>query len=332
MPGHDYLTRTSRVAARSCAALTLVRRASSSATRIRSVVRSTSTPRPRITALAAASSTVARPAPPAAMPARRVRLAGQAVPARSIRSAASSATRASPTTASRGSSTSASTSPHRTALPSTRRSPARPTSTRCTTTTVAIVGPDGVEFSYWHVAPDRPDGPAGRRVRDGDRAHRGALRARALLGEARRPLPESAAARRDGPVRRRHPAARRSVVARDGHARRGGLRRDAACRSPPVARPSRHAGARSLAPARRARRRRPRWSTAVDFRLTIPPASAFDEVWAPGSTQNHVRAPGTYRVVLSRSVGDLRGGRYLVEVNVRDSRGNASSRRVALMP
>ena len=69
------------------------------------------------------------------------------------------------------------------------------------------------------------------------------------------------------------------------------------------------------------------WETVVDFRLTIPPASAFDEIWAPGTTQNHVRAPGRYRLVLTRSLADLRGGLHLAELAVSESRGNASRAR-----
>ena len=69
------------------------------------------------------------------------------------------------------------------------------------------------------------------------------------------------------------------------------------------------------------------WETVVDFRLTIPPASAFDEIWAQGTTQNHVRAAGHYRLVLTRSLADLRGGLHLAELAVSDSRGNASRAR-----
>jgi hypothetical protein len=68
------------------------------------------------------------------------------------------------------------------------------------------------------------------------------------------------------------------------------------------------------------------WRTTADFRLTIPPASAFDSVWAPGATQNHVRAPGRYRLYLARGweTRRLRAGSYQVEVVVVDSRGNSA--------
>ena len=72
------------------------------------------------------------------------------------------------------------------------------------------------------------------------------------------------------------------------------------------------------------------WRTAADFRITIPPASAFDEVWAAGTTQNHVRAPGRYRVYLSRRLSGLRAGAYFVDVMARDTRGNVAVERFAL--
>jgi hypothetical protein len=65
------------------------------------------------------------------------------------------------------------------------------------------------------------------------------------------------------------------------------------------------------------------WTTTVDFRYTIPPASEFDESWAPGTTQNHVRAPGHYRLILVRSLDRL-PTRFVIEVGVRDTRGNGA--------
>jgi hypothetical protein len=73
------------------------------------------------------------------------------------------------------------------------------------------------------------------------------------------------------------------------------------------------------------------WKTVVDFRLTIPPASAYEEVWAPGTTQNHVRLPGRYQFYLSRGLPGLRAGAYVVEVAARDTRGNATSTRFPLV-
>lgn len=73
------------------------------------------------------------------------------------------------------------------------------------------------------------------------------------------------------------------------------------------------------------------WTTATDFRVTIPPASEFSDTWAPGATQNHVRSPGKYRIYLARSVSDLRPGTYTVEVAARDTRDNASVTRTMIV-
>jgi murein DD-endopeptidase MepM/ murein hydrolase activator NlpD len=74
------------------------------------------------------------------------------------------------------------------------------------------------------------------------------------------------------------------------------------------------------------------WRTAADFRETIPPASEFDSFWALGTTQNHVRAPGRYRLYLARGwkTRQLRKGSYIVEVAVADTRGNAARIRFPL--
>jgi hypothetical protein len=68
------------------------------------------------------------------------------------------------------------------------------------------------------------------------------------------------------------------------------------------------------------------WRTAADFRMTIPPASAFDDVWAPGTTQNHVRSPGSYRIRIAKGsdLSFLRDGIYVVEVLVTDTRDNVA--------
>ncbi len=75
-----------------------------------------------------------------------------------------------------------------------------------------------------------------------------------------------------------------------------------------------------------------KWRTTVDFRESIPPASEFDRTWAPGVSQNHVRAPGRYRLILARSsqLTALHALRCMVEIAVSDTRGNRSSKRVAL--
>ena len=157
--------------------------------------------------------------------------------------------------------------------------------------------------------PGRALRRAGRRVRHADRPHRGSVRARPLLGGAQRPLPEPAAARRDGPLRRPHDPWVARLTAENGdrqlqslgrpqrlRPRRRGRRRDAARDPAPLARPTRDARAHPLAPRHRPWPSVSAWRTVADFRETIPPASEFDRVWAPGTTQNHVRSPGRYRL------------------------------------
>ena len=68
------------------------------------------------------------------------------------------------------------------------------------------------------------------------------------------------------------------------------------------------------------------WNVLVDFRSTIPAASEFDRTWAAGAMQNHVRAPGRYRLLLRSLEASAIRGRQ-VEVAVSDTRGNASRRR-----
>jgi hypothetical protein len=72
------------------------------------------------------------------------------------------------------------------------------------------------------------------------------------------------------------------------------------------------------------------WRTAVDFRLTIPEASEFDRIWAHGVSQNHVRAPGRYRLTLAGAseLHSLHAGSYMVEIAVSDTRANGSRARV----
>jgi hypothetical protein len=75
------------------------------------------------------------------------------------------------------------------------------------------------------------------------------------------------------------------------------------------------------------------WRTVVDFRETIPPASDWDRIWASGTTQNHVRQPGRYRLYLSHSDGQLSAlprGTYVVEVALGDTRGNGGRTRLPL--
>jgi hypothetical protein len=68
------------------------------------------------------------------------------------------------------------------------------------------------------------------------------------------------------------------------------------------------------------------WRTAVDFRETIPPASAFASVFAKWTRQNHPNRPGRYRVYLAHgwNSAQLPAGRYRIEVSACDSRNNTT--------
>lgn len=209
--------------------------------------------------------------------------------------------------------------------------------------TIAIVGAEGVEFSYWHVIPT---------VRTGDHA----VAYRTLIGRIEAPyghvhFSETRYGRYVNPLR---PGAMgpfvddtipfvTRVTAEQGRRQlqssgtRGafdlvtavGDETPIAVPRPWFDLPVMPAVVRwRLATA--AGRTVRDWDTVVDFRETIPPASEFDRVWAPGTTQNHVRSPGHYRLFLARGL-DLHSGRFVVEVAVRDTRGNRSSSRFPLV-
>ena len=197
-------------------------------------------------------------------------------------------------------------------------------------TTVEIVASDGLEFSYWHVVPT---------IRSGQRV----VAYETVIGHIEEPYGHvHFSERRDGrylnPLRSgalgpfvddTTPSAR-SVVFRDG------VLIAETYDEAPVAVPRPWYDLPVMPALLRWRVLGTHgsvvrgWSTAADFRLTIPPASEFDDRWAPGTTQNHVRAPGRYRVVLTRSLGELRSGWYVVEVAVSDTRGNGARARFPL--
>jgi murein DD-endopeptidase MepM/ murein hydrolase activator NlpD len=66
------------------------------------------------------------------------------------------------------------------------------------------------------------------------------------------------------------------------------------------------------------------WQTAVDFRETIPAASAFASVFAKWTRQNHPNRPGRYRIYLAHgwNSAQVAPGRYRLEVSACDSRNN----------
>jgi hypothetical protein len=204
-------------------------------------------------------------------------------------------------------------------------------------TTVLIAGPNGVEFSYWHVIPT---------VRSGQRA----VAYRTVIGHIEAPyghvhFSEARNRRYLNPLR---PGAlgpyadetRPQVTSVRAEAGGGRLQSATAGedfdlvavvrdKTPlPVPRPWHDLPVMPALVRWRLLDSHARivqdWRTTADFRRTIPPASAFDSVWAPGATQNHVRAPGQYRLYLARrwETQQLRPGSYTVEVAAADTRGN----------
>ena len=68
------------------------------------------------------------------------------------------------------------------------------------------------------------------------------------------------------------------------------------------------------------------WQTALDFRETIPSASAFSNVYAKWTRQNHPNHRGRYRIYLAHgwSCGQLSPGWYRIQVEASDIRDNTT--------
>ena len=68
------------------------------------------------------------------------------------------------------------------------------------------------------------------------------------------------------------------------------------------------------------------WRIVADFRTTMPPASHFGAVYAPGTRQNHPNEPGLFRFQLADAFDTRRhpDGSYRVDVESADTRKNAS--------
>jgi hypothetical protein len=66
------------------------------------------------------------------------------------------------------------------------------------------------------------------------------------------------------------------------------------------------------------------WATAVDFTRTIPPAGAFDGVFAQWTRQNHPNHAGRYRIYLAHgwSSSSVPNGACRIEVEAADIRRN----------
>jgi hypothetical protein len=69
------------------------------------------------------------------------------------------------------------------------------------------------------------------------------------------------------------------------------------------------------------------WQTAVDFRWSLLPQSAFSLVYAPGTRQNKVNRPGQYTFYLRQAwdTSELANGSYRLEVQATDMRGNVGT-------
>ena len=65
---------------------------------------------------------------------------------------------------------------------------------------------------------------------------------------------------------------------------------------------------------------------AADFRTTLRNEFVFSDIYAGGTRQNHPNARGRYRFWLARAWDTRRhrDGRYRLDVEVADVRGNAS--------
>ena len=68
------------------------------------------------------------------------------------------------------------------------------------------------------------------------------------------------------------------------------------------------------------------WRVAANFRTTLRNAFAFPEIYAGGTRQNHPNARGRYRFWLARAwdTRHHRDGRYRLDVEVADVRGDSS--------
>jgi hypothetical protein len=80
------------------------------------------------------------------------------------------------------------------------------------------------------------------------------------------------------------------------------------------------------------------WRVAADFRVSFTPRVAegsdarFSRVYAPGTRQNHPNHPGRFRYRLGRRLDTRRypDGRYHIEVEAADVRGNRGRRKAAV--
>ena len=74
------------------------------------------------------------------------------------------------------------------------------------------------------------------------------------------------------------------------------------------------------------------WRTAADFRTTWVPPVEFNEIYAPGTTQNRPWQSGRYVFWLAHGLDTaaLQNGEYRLEVAAEDTRGNTGTTSLAL--
>jgi peptidase M23-like protein len=211
-------------------------------------------------------------------------------------------------------------------------------------TTVEITGPDGVEFSYWHVIPT---------VRTGDHA----VAYKTVIGHIEAPyahvhFSEAQAGRYVNPLRpgalgpytdTTFPTVFRMTTELGGRAvaPKAGTEFDLVLEprdETPLAVPRPWYDLPVMPALVRCRvvdahsRVVLGWRTIVDFRETIPSADDFDRIWASGTTQNHVREPGRYRLFVARGneLRALHAGAYTVELQLSDTSGNTTRSSLAV--
>jgi hypothetical protein len=75
-----------------------------------------------------------------------------------------------------------------------------------------------------------------------------------------------------------------------------------------------------------------RWATAADFRRELLKPDAFNRIYAPVTTQNHIGEAGLFCFNLTRDLDTTRlsNGTYTLEVELRDTRNNQTLTRTAL--
>jgi hypothetical protein len=75
------------------------------------------------------------------------------------------------------------------------------------------------------------------------------------------------------------------------------------------------------------------WTTVADFRSKLPPDGLFTKIYAPGSRQNHPKAPGLYRYYLARGwkTAPHPDGEYRLDVAASDIQGNRAVAHLALV-